>query len=815
MRQTSDFHSLHFLYRGRICCRVPFLIIAFAGLLFEITPASAQDTFIGGNGAWSQTNNWSLGRLPGSGDDCIIPSSSSPTDDAAGTCHNITVATGDTLTVTPGYLDIYGSSIANNGSILIGNGNGLGIDQTATLSGSGAVTLTTSGTRVGGINVSPILVNQQTIQGQGNLGLGTVAITNQGTILANGGTLNVQPNLSGLTNTGLMQAAPGSTMDLIGQGPFNNTGGTITALNNSTILIDSNISGGTIATAGTGHFTLNAPGGGFLIGLTSKGAVNVPSGAVLNLQGTINNTGIFQLSGSILTNGTVTLQGAGSVLMNAGIFGTNGTSSLVNKQLIQGSGTFQQMPLTNRATIQADSTSTPLAIVGSSTTNSSILQAINGATLDIETTVDNNGGIIEAQNGSTVILGGNFNGTVIGGTLTTAGTGVIDSQNGTLDGTVNPPTNAGRLTVKNFNLLNIQGTVNNIGAISLTSNACVALNQPSILTGSGKLTMASTTCIFGSGLAFTNQSTIMGAGTIGDSNPMPITNTGTILANQSRPLTIQPDTSGFTNTGKLMVSPGSTLTVMPPFNNLTSSGILTGGTYTVTGTLGIPGDIVANGSNITLTGSKAEIFNNNTSNNALSTLTTNSGFLSLQTGQALSTTANYSNSGITVVGAASTLAVAGTYTQAAGATTVDGTLSARSGMSVQKGTLVGKGTIASAVTSSATVTAGDSSTKPGVLAINGTFTQNLTGSLNISVGGTAAGKFGELIVSNGVALGGTLSIKLVNGFVPVIGDTFTILSGTAISGTFAIVKGASINSSEHFQVNYNSTSVSLSVVAGH
>jgi hypothetical protein len=79
--------------------------------------------------------------------------------------------------------------------------------------------------------------------------------------------------------------------------------------------------------------------------------------------------------------------------------------------------------------------------------------------------------------------------------------------------------------------------------------------------------------------------------------------------------------------------------------------------------------------------------------------------------------------------------------------------------------------------------------------------------------GTTAGTFGDLAVSNGVSLGGALSVKLVNGFVPVIGDSFTILTGSAVSGTFVTVKGTSINSSEHFEVNYGSTAVTPTVVS--
>jgi hypothetical protein len=69
-------------------------------------------------------------------------------------------------------------------------------------------------------------------------------------------------------------------------------------------------------------------------------------------------------------------------------------------------------------------------------------------------------------------------------------------------------------------------------------------------------------------------------------------------------------------------------------------------------------------------------------------------------------------------------------------------------------------------------------------------------------------------VLNGVSLNGTLNIKLINGFIPAIGDTFTILTGSAVTGTFATVNGLSINGSEHFTITYNSTNVTLKVVSG-
>lgn len=337
--------------------------------------------------------------------------------------------------------------------------------------------------------------------------------------------------------------------------------------------------------------------------------------------------------------------------------------------------------------------------------------------------------------------------------------------------------------------------------------------------GSGKLIMGSGTCIYGSGNSFTNASTIEGTGSIGDSNQMPIINDGTILANKSTSLTIIPNATGFTNNGKLTVSKGSTLiinSVFGPFSNLMGD-ILTGGTYTLTGVLELASAITTNNASITLTGSNAEILNTSTSTNALASLGSNAtkGVLSLQSGQALATATNFSNAGKTTVGAGSSFSVGGSYTQTAGTTTVDGTLTAPSGITLQKGTLEGKGTLAAAITSDSTFTVGDSATKAGLLKVTGTYTQNSTGTLNAAIGGITVGsQYSQLAVSNGVSLGGTLSLKLINGFVPAIGDTFIIVTGSAVSGQFATVKGASINSGEHFEVNYGPAAVTLQVVSG-
>jgi hypothetical protein len=226
--------------------------------------------------------------------------------------------------------------------------------------------------------------------------------------------------------------------------------------------------------------------------------------------------------------------------------------------------------------------------------------------------------------------------------------------------------------------------------------------------------------------------------------------------------------------------------------------------------------VVTNAANLVLSGTASKIIDQ-FSTNGLRNLATNTtaGSLTVQLGRTLTVPAAFSNAGKVVVGVGSGFGVGTSYKQTAGRTTVDGALSAPGGMNVQAGMLFGKGTIQSTVTSSGSVTPSDSALLPGQLSIAGTYTQNALGSLNISIGGLTVGtQYDRLAVSNGVSLNGKLILKRINGFLPAIGNSFTILTGSARSGTFSTVTGLSINSGEHFQVNYLPTSVTVTVVSG-
>jgi hypothetical protein len=73
----------------------------------------------------------------------------------------------------------------------------------------------------------------------------------------------------------------------------------------------------------------------------------------------------------------------------------------------------------------------------------------------------------------------------------------------------------------------------------------------------------------------------------------------------------------------------------------------------------------------------------------------------------------------------------------------------------------------------------------GVLAIEGTEYAQNGGSLTIALGGPNANQCGQLAVGGPAVLNGPLKVVLANGYVPVVGDQFEILSCSYFTGTFS------------------------------
>jgi hypothetical protein len=135
-------------------------------------------------------------------------------------------------------------------------------------------------------------------------------------------------------------------------------------------------------------------------------------------------------------------------------------------------------------------------------------------------------------------------------------------------------------------------------------------------------------------------------------------------------------------------------------------------------------------------------------------------------------------------------------------------------LAVNGGSLFGGGTLGYNVVDDSVMSPGTSIAATGKLTVADTYTQQSAGALDIQLNGITAGtNYDVLKVTQGATLGGTLNITL--GFTPTIGQTFTILTASSVTGTFATVNGLAINTNEHFTITYHAGgSVVLTVVGG-
>ncbi|HXN20291.1 MAG TPA: hypothetical protein VN875_18280 [Candidatus Binatus sp.] len=567
-----------------------------------------------------------------------------------------------------------GSSINNAGTMTMNSAGSqtflyIGAAN-VTLSGTGTFTMSNSMDNfIVGTAASNMLTNQSTIQGAGDIGLGSMALNNSGTIDANQPAGLILQISNGATNTGTLEASNGATLTFAG-GTYANTGGTI--LNAaSTILFDGGvtINGGTITQTGAGtiqlsNATINTALGNSststieVIGGTdntiggaltnpSGGQVKIDDGGELVLGSNVSNAGMITMNSSgeeteLIIGASVTLSGAGTLTMSNSIdnsiLGAVGSDTLTNQSTIQGAGNIGggQMALNNSGTINANQSASLTLQISNGATNTGLLEATSGATLILAGGIYTNTGagtILATGTNSTVVLSGT---TIIGGTLTgSAGGEFLAEYGSTLNGvTISSGT---ALNLGDGQVVNLAaGTITNKGTINIGSSGDstqLAINGNVTLAGTGSVILSdnANNFILGSG-TLTNQNTIAGEGNIGDGE-IGLVNTGSLLANEKTASTLFIDTSaaGFSNSsatknGVLNVGAKNTVIIESgPFNNF-SGGTLTGGTYIVAGTLEFNAaavGIVTNQAAITLSGAKALIIDTSDSANALASFANN------------------------------------------------------------------------------------------------------------------------------------------------------------------------------------------------
>ena len=157
----------------------------------------------------------------------------------------------------------------------------------------------------------------------------------------------------------------------------------------------------------------------------------------------------------------------------------------------------------------------------------------------------------------------------------------------------------------------------------------------------------------------------------------------------------------------------------------------------------------------------------------------------------------------------------GTTTVAEGTLLVNGSYSGGGTYSVNVGgTLGGTGVIQAPVVVAGRLAPGNS---PGILQIQGNYTQLPTGVLEIEVGGLEPGtQHDQLVVTGTATLAGVLQVPIIDNFHPIAGDEILFLTAGEVVGTFSGLVSpnlASVSSELAMSLTYGPSSVRLQFVA--
>jgi len=362
-------------------------------------------------------------------------------------------------------------------------------------------------------------------------------------------------------------------------------------LDESKVVFNGNIRiyNGELMTEGSGVFEVPANHSAWIENLTSNADIDVLNDGRCYIRGTVTNNDSISLNSTGTTTylwldqPTATLNGTGEVVLGTDyrnrIYTSNYSYRLLHSSdhTIRGGGNigYNNMLLTNHGMIEADSLGVTMTIDlrndgGAENFNTGIMQATNGGILQINAqTINNDTGIIQALDGSTVVLANGSH--IYNGTLMAEGSGVFEVPSNHYTW-IEDVTSDVDINVLNQGNCNIRGTVTNNGSINLNSTGSATylyLDQPAAtLDGTGEVVLGDhlNNRIHGSAWSniLTNGSahTIRGGGNIGV-NAIGIVNLGSIIADAPGGMTIDPSLSGFDNEGFIHVTGDGYLDINP------------------------------------------------------------------------------------------------------------------------------------------------------------------------------------------------------------------------------------------------------------
>ena len=477
------------------------------------------------------------------------------------------------------------TNATNNGLLALDNGSGNTL--VGTLTNDGTIRFAGSGS-----TTELLLSGDVTLTGTGtinldNTGADVIFANNSGDTLTIGANQTIQGSgdlgnqRTNIVNNGIISATNPSAPLQIDGGTFTSTG-ILRSLNNASLeFIDNvHVNGGVIQTNGTPVRVISAT----FTDVTNNGLLALENGSENTLVGTFTNNGAIRFgssgsSTSLVLSGDVTINGTGTVNLDdtgedvIAALTAGDTLTIGAGETLQGSGDLgaNRTNFINKGIISANLLQ-PLQIDGGTVTNQGVLQAVQGGTLQLANNV-----------------------TVNGGTLQTANGGVISILSASV-ATLTNFTNTGSLSIENGATMNVEGTIDNTGAIALASagsSTSLVLIGDASLSGGGTVTLEGNSEIRGNALLTNNGNTIQGAGSLGAGQLQILNNAGGVIdANvSSGTLLVEPGANGFDNKGTMEADNQGILELGVGGGNFTSEGeIFAGG-----------GGLVQLDTNVTLT----------------------------------------------------------------------------------------------------------------------------------------------------------------------------------------------------------------------
>ncbi|MES2974492.1 MAG: filamentous hemagglutinin N-terminal domain-containing protein [Pseudomonadota bacterium] len=545
------------------------------------TAGGPVNSWIGTDGDWSNSANWSLGRIPATGDVVIIDPSGVRT---------ITLASA----AAGGLFSLDFSAIGNDDIFLFSTGGTLSLPAAATLGGTlhiaGGTLTSASGPQTANMlklssgrlansdvfNVTNATLASGTVIGPGTLNVSGALDWTTG--IFSGGTLNTSGTTTLANGTHVLSDALWTNT-----GTVTHSGGsfslTDSIFSNQQVFINTEAGGDLFeSTAGsnlvhnTGTFNWSQAGtrGSGLTPFNNDGVVNVNTGATANMQSGGSGAGFWvAANGATLkfSGGTRSVDtgsnivGAGTMLVNGGIvyvdgsFGiaSSGTVAMQGGELYLNTGTAVSfahgVTLSSGATLDlANDTTFPSLVINGSEVTGSVNKTVSG--------------LLTLNDGA-----------VAGGTLTTSGGASLGGANQVLSDLVwlNPAT-----------IAHTSGTLHLNNDSTLVNQAGGVINE----TGNGGTHPAAVTVSSGANGFISNAGTINwnATGSRSISGDVGLDNTGTI--NVTGGTLNMAGTAGFGQSGKLVLGAGTTFQRNPGFNN---TGYIAG-----TGTIDVAGGTVTN-----------------------------------------------------------------------------------------------------------------------------------------------------------------------------------------------------------------------------